>query len=721
MLHGLRATGLLRRSRWPRPAQPRAVAPLSAGAASGCGRAGCGRAGGGRAGGGRGGGGCQGPCGTSRGGSLGGGRALGGPRAPGWASWAGSQAQQLRASSTKPQAGSCSQGPAPGGEWAALLSLRRYVLPEGMPEARRRVAMAAALMVASKLLSLQVPLLLRSVIDSVSPAAAVGAAGLAELATVPLAVVLSYGAVRVGASLCSELRNMAFAAVSARANTTLSLHIFEHLHELSLQYHLSRQTGALATTVDRGKRGMQWLLSVVIFNVAPTILEVALVSGLLGYSLGPRFAAVTLSTIGMYTVWTCAVATWRAQIRREMNEAESAAGALLVDSLVNYETVKIFGAERAESRRYGTKLDDFEGGQRKSSASLAMLNFGQQLIFTMGMTTMLLMCAEGVVAQSMTVGDLVMANGFLLQLSQPLGWLGTMYSESKRSLVDFQAMISVFEDRPMQPTASPGAAPLFRGPSSATEPLSVAFDSVTFRYPTASHHDPPLLRGVSLSVPPGASLGIVGHSGSGKSSLLRLLFRFYDPQEGSILVGGRDIRDIDLASLRRAIAIIPQDVVLLNGTLYENLLYGNPSADAAEVQAAIRGAALDSVAEALPLGLDTLVGERGLKLSGGEKQRVAIARALLKRPAILLVDEGTSSLDSATECQVLDQLRASSQDRGCTTIMIAHRLSTLQAAEQICVLRGGLITEVGSHAELLRRGGEYRSMWAQQHSSPPGG
>lgn len=623
---------------------------------------------------------------------------------------AASQEQAPSASSKAPVASAPLDG-----ELAALLSLKRYVWPSDSAEARRSVVAALGLMVTSKVLNLQVPLVLRSVVDSVTPA--LGEVGAAEIVAMPMAAILCYGAVRMGTSLFSELRNVAFSSVSARANTTISKHVFDHLHQLSLQYHLSRQTGALATTMDRGKRGMQWILSVVVFNVVPTILEVVLVSCWLGYALGPSLGFITAGTIGVYSVYTCVITSWRTKIRKQMNEADSAAGSLVVDSLMNYETVKIFNAERHESRRYSSQLSDYEIGLRQTATSLALLNFGQQVIFASGMTAMLLLCAEGVTMGTMTVGDLVMANAFLLQLSQPLNWLGTMYSETRRSLIDFQAMNAMLEDKQTQPLPRPGALPLFVAGASVG-PLSVTFDSVAFRYPTAFAETPPLLRGVSFHVPAGETLGIVGHSGSGKSSVLRLLLRFYDCEAGAISVDGRDIRDIQLGSLRRGIGLVPQDIVLFNTSLYENVRYGDPEASDEEVQRAIRGAALESVAAALPNGLQTIVGERGLKLSGGEKQRVAIARVLLKRPQILLVDEGTASLDSKTESDILTELRAASAERSCTTIMIAHRLSTLRAAEQICVVRDGLVSEVGSHESLLKLGKEYADLWARQQSEP---
>lgn len=599
-------------------------------------------------------------------------------------------------------------------EWSALASLGGYIWPKDNPEARRRVAVAAGLMLVSKGLNIQVPLVLRSVIDSLSPVA--DTVSLADAALgVPFVAIVSYGAVRVGVSACSELRNIAFSTVSAEANTSVSRHVFQHMHELSLQYHLSRETGALSTSIDRGKRGMQWILSVVVFNVVPTILEVGMVSGMLACTLGLQYAAITAGTIALYTGYTCAVASWRSEIRKAMNAADSAAGSAAVDSMLNYETVKIFSAEGAELERYGAKLSQYEAGLRKTATSLAVLNFGQQVIFAAGMTAMLAMCAQGVAAGSATVGDLVMANTYLLQLALPLNWLGTMYSESRRSLVDFQGMLALLQDKHVQPQPLPGAVELF-APASAMSPVSVSFDRVSFRYPAADPADTPLLNSISFDVPAGSTLGLVGQSGSGKSTLFRLLFRFYDPESGCIKIDGTDIRSIQLDSLRRSVGMIPQDVVLFNRTLYENVTFARPSASRQEVEAAIHGAALDSVAASLPQGLDTLVGERGLKLSGGEKQRVAIARTLLKRPALLLIDEGTSSLDSKTEADVLSQLKEVTSHQNCTTIMIAHRLSTLQTADEICVLREGAICEMGSHADLLQAKGEYAELWARQQN-----
>jgi len=575
-------------------------------------------------------------------------------------------------------------------------------------------------MVASKLITFQVPLVLKHVVDGLTPSvselSAATSTGVVPL-TVPLAAVLSYGAIRIGASLCSEMRNVAFSRVSARANSTISQHVFQKLHELSLQYHLSRHTGAISSIIDRGRRGMTWILNQVVFQVVPTVLEIVLVTGYLTQSLGPEFGLVTAATVAVYSAWTIRVTAWRMQVRKDMNAADSSASALVVDSLMNYETVKIFTAERSEAQRYGSRLAQYEDGLRKTATSLALLNFGQQFIFGVGMTAMLLLCAQGVVAQQLTVGDLIMANGFLLQLSFPLSWLGTMYSESRRSLIDLQEMLNILEEKQVQPPARASATPLLLT-SSDVNPPSIEFNDVGFQYPAASDDQEPLLRNFSCSVPPGTVLGLVGHSGSGKSTLFRLLLRFFDITHGSISINGRDIRDIELNSLRQSIGVIPQDVVLFNSTLYENVHLGNPDASVAEVEAAIEAAALGSVVAGLPDGLHTRVGERGLKLSGGEKQRVAIARAFLKRSPILLVDEGTASLDSGTEAEVLAGLRAAAAQQGCTMLVIAHRLSTLQAAEQICVLRNGLVVESGPHTDLLRLGGEYSELWAHQQWEP---
>lgn len=393
-----------------------------------------------------------------------------------------------------------------------------------------------------------------------------------------------------------------------------------------------------------------------------------------------------------------------------MNEAETKGGSLIVDSLMNYETVKYFGAEGVESNKYEAQLKEYEHGMQRTAASLGLLNFGQQTIFTAGMTVMLYLCAEGVVAGSMSIGDLVMANTLLLQLSQPLGWLGTMYSESRRSLIDLKDLLSILEEPRERPIVHVGATRLVI--PSGTAP-TIEFNKVAFNYPGTSD---PLLQDISFHVPAGTTLALVGSSGSGKSTIFRLLFRFFDPATGSISVAGRDVRDMTLDSVRDCIGIIPQDVVLFNTTLRDNIAYGREGATNEDVAAAITAASLDDVVASLPEGLETVVGERGLKLSGGEKQRVAIARAFLRKPSVLLVDEGTASLDSRTEAEVMQQLTSLSSTKQVTTLVIAHRLSTVQHADQIAVIHKGMIAEVGSHAELLAREGFYHSLWDRQQA-----
>lgn len=596
-------------------------------------------------------------------------------------------------------------------EWKTLLSLRHFIWPRGDSEGRQRVIVAASLMVASKGLGLGVPLLMKGIIDGLTPCAVAGAATSAATATLPLAAIVGYGIIKAAQSGCSELRNVAFSTVSAKAVSGLSADVFRRLHLLSLEYHLSRQTGALSAIVSRGTRGLQWLLSVVVFNVVPSVFEVGIVSGMLWYTIGLEFALINICTIAAYSAWTFWVTSWRTQIRKQMNQAETRGSALMVDSLINYETVKHFGAENIECGKYESHLAQYQKGLQQTAASLGLLNFGQQFIFTCGMTSMLFLCSQGVVSGSMTVGDLVMANALLLQLSQPLNWLGTMYSESRRCLVDLSQLTAILEHPCESPALNVGAMPLSLPAGSSP---SLEFRNVSFGYPSMPD---PLLKDVSLHVPAGSTLAIVGTSGSGKSTLFRLLFRFFDPTSGSIHMAGTDLRDITVESVREQIGVIPQDIVLFNASLRDNIAYGRTGASNEEIESAVRAASLDDVVASLPLGLDTVVGERGLKLSGGEKQRVAIARAFLRRPAVLLVDEGTASLDSETEFEVMEQLRAMSSVNRATTLVIAHRLSTVQHADQIAVIHDGAVAELGSHHELLTRDdGLYRALWQRQQA-----
>ncbi|MGF1607851.1 MAG: ABCB family ABC transporter ATP-binding protein/permease [Kiloniellales bacterium] len=574
-----------------------------------------------------------------------------------------------------------------------------YLWPRGRLDLRLRVLLAVALLIAAKLANVYVPLILRAAVDTLTPQDA-------TLLVVPLALLLAYGAARVGAQAFGELRDAIFARVAQNAIRALALETFRHLHRLSLRFHLERQTGGLSRAIERGTKGIEFLLSFVLFNIVPTLVEIALVCGILWYIFDWRFPAIAIVTIVVYVWFTFAVTERRIVHRRHMNEADSEANSKAIDSLLNFETVKYFGNEEHEARRYDVGLRRYEAAAVKSRTSLSLLNVGQNVVISAGVTGIMLLTAFGVVQGSMTVGDFIMVNAYLIQVAIPLNLLGTVYREIKQSLVDMEVLFDLVAVAP-EVTSPPGAPPL------RVEGGAVTFDKVDFGYDARR----PILHEVSFTVPAGKTVAIVGPSGAGKSTISRLLFRFYDVTGGRILIDGQDIRQVDQASLRAAIGIVPQDTVLFNDSIRYNIAYGRPGASQEAIVEAARLARIHDFITGLPEGYDTQVGERGLKLSGGEKQRVAIARTLLKGPAIFLFDEATSSLDSKTERQIQTSLREVSRDR--TTLIIAHRLSTVIEADEIIVLEAGRIVERGRHAELLALNCRYAEMWRRQQAGDP--
>ena len=581
-------------------------------------------------------------------------------------------------------------------ELRALKSLAPYLWPRDLIELRTRVVLAVAFLLAGKGVNIYVPILYKRAVDALSPAHAVIA--------VPLALIVAYGLARVMSQGFNELRNAVFAKVSQRAIRRLALRAFRHIHALSLRFHLERRTGGLARAVERGTAGIDFLLSFMLFNVAPTLLEILLVCGILWRMFNWTFAAVTFATIVVYIGFTFSITDWRVRFRREMNERNSEASTKSVDALLNFETVKYFANEEHEARRYDAALTAYERAAVRSETTLTLLNLGQGTIIAIGLVTMMGLAAEGVAAAEMTVGDFVLVNAYLIQLYTPLNFLGMVYRNIKQSLTDLEQMTALLAVKP-DVIDRPGAPPL------AVRSGAVAFRHVDFHYDVRR----PILSDVDFRVPPGATIAIVGPSGAGKSTIARLLFRFFDVDAGAIEIDRQDIRAVTQDSLRRAIGVVPQDTVLFNDTIYYNIAYGRPGATRAEVEEAARLARIHDFVISLPDGYETIVGERGLKLSGGEKQRVAIARVILKAPKILVFDEATSALDTKTEREIQASLAEVSAGR--TTLVIAHRLSTIIDADEILVLDSGQIVERGRHAELVLRRGVYATMWARQQEA----
>ena len=581
--------------------------------------------------------------------------------------------------------------PAPGArpnEWRAVGMLLPYLW-----EYKWRVLVALAFLASAKFANVGVPLVLKDVVDALAPAQ--------QPLALPLALLIGYGLLRLSTVLFAELRDVVFVRVTQRAIRRVALTVFRHLHSLSLRFHLDRQTGGMTRDIERGTRGISTLLNFMLFSIIPVILEFSLVAAVLLTKFDWRFAAVTFAAVAIYIFFTVSITEWRMDIRRQANELDSKANTRAIDSLLNYETVKYFNNEEYEARRYDENLRSYEAAAVKSEASLGMLNIGQSCIIAVAVTALMILAAEGVAAGTLTLGDLVLINGLLIQLYIPLNFLGMVYREIKQARIDMDRMFRLLDEN-REVEDRPGAAPLPDGGA------LVRFDRVRFSYDGKRQ----ILHDVSFDVPAGSKVALVGPSGAGKSTFARLLYRFYDVNGGAVLINGADIRDVTQSSLRAAIGIVPQDTVLFNDTIYYNIQYGRPDATRGEVIAAAQAAHIHDFIESLPDGYQSTVGERGLKLSGGEKQRVAIARAILKNPRILIFDEATSALDSRSEKSIQAELNRIA--RGHTTLVIAHRLSTVMDADQILVLDRGRIVERGTHRELLDRGETYAQMWMLQ-------
>ena len=591
--------------------------------------------------------------------------------------------------------GKAAQPPA-GSDWKTLSRLLPYLW-----QYKWRVVIALSLMVCAKLANVSVPLLLKELVDAMSLKPGDAQAVL----VVPVALLVAYGALRLLTSAFTELRELVFAKATQGASRSIALETFEHLHALSLRFHLARQTGGMTRDIERGVRGIESLISYSLYSVIPTLIEVGLVLTILAVKFDAWFAGITLTALVFYIFFTVRVTEWRTQFRKQANEFDSAAHTRAVDSLLNYETVKYFGNERFEAGRYDESLERLRLSRLKAQTSLSVLNTGQQLIIASALVAMLWRATEGVVAGRMTLGDLVMINAFMIQLYIPLNFLGVLYREIKQSLTDLDKMF-VLMDREREVADAPGAHAL-----ALQGAPDVVFDRVSFAYEL----DRPILKDISFTIPAGKTVAVVGPSGSGKSTLARLMFRFYDVQQGFIRIAGQDIRQVTQSSVRQALGIVPQDTVLFNDSVAYNIAYGRPGASQAEIEGAARSARIHDFIASTPKGYQTSVGERGLKLSGGEKQRVAIARTLLKDPPILVFDEATSALDSANERAIQAELANVAQNK--TTLVIAHRLSTVVDAHEILVMEAGQIIERGNHAELLAQQGRYASMWAMQQSS----
>ncbi|MFV2052303.1 ABCB family ABC transporter ATP-binding protein/permease [Aliiroseovarius sp. YM-037] len=584
--------------------------------------------------------------------------------------------------------------------WRTIRRVAPYLWPKDQTWVKRRVVLALVMLLVAKIVAVGTPFLYKAAVDKLA-GEGLPAAWMLGLGAVGLTVV--YGMARAMTVGFQQLRDVIFARVGQRALRKLALETFTHIHRLSMRYHITRKTGGLSRIIERGVKGVDFLLRFLLFSVGPLVLELAMISAILFFVFDVWYLAIVVVTIGFYIWFTFAVTEWRVKIRREMNDQDTDANQKAIDSLLNFETVKYFGAEEREATRYDGAMERYESAALKTSYSLGFLNFGQSVLITAGLIGVMVLAAIGVQSGDLTVGDFVMVNAYMIQITMPLNFLGTVYREIRQSLVDMGEMFDLLE-QPAEVEDKPDAKPI------KVNGGEVVFDDIVFGY------DPerPILKGVSLTVPPGGTLAIVGPSGSGKSTIGRLLFRFYDVNNGALRIDGQDLRDVTQDSLHAQIGVVPQDTVLFNDSIYYNIAYGRPDASRAEVEAAAIAARIDGFIRSLPEGYETQVGERGLKLSGGEKQRVGIARTLLKNPPILLLDEATSALDTETERDIQESLREMGQGR--TVITIAHRLSTIADADQIIVLEDGVITETGRHDDLVNRGGRYAKMWHRQQA-----
>lgn len=584
--------------------------------------------------------------------------------------------------------------------WMVLRGLLPYVWPQGRPDLRLRVVLAFAVLILAKVVTISVPVFFKEATDLLTSSTP-GMSLMQGAGLVAGALIVAYGAARVLMLVLNQIRDVFFTRVGQHAVRELNNRTFQHLHRLSLRFHLERRTGGLSRVIERATRAIELIIRMGILNVVPTALELLLICGVLFFYFDIVYVLIILVTVGAYMWFTFAASEWRIAIRREMNDSDTEANTKAIDSLLNFETVKYFGNEELESRRFDASMARYENAAVRTYYSLGVLNSGQSLIFSLGMTAIMLLTARGILAGENTIGDLVLVNTILIQLYMPLNFMGMVYREIKQGLVDLENMFSLLDEHP-EIIDKPDAKPL------RVDRGAIRFENVHFAY----EPDRPILKNVSFEVPAGQMVAIVGPSGAGKSTIGRILFRFYDISAGRVTIDGQDIRDVTQKSLRAAIGVVPQDTVLFNDTIFYNIKYGRPDATEEEVYEAARLAQIDDFIRQLPQGYRTMVGERGLKLSGGEKQRVAIARTILKQPPILLLDEATSALDSHTEKEIQDALDRVS--RGRTTLVIAHRLSTIVHADNILVLEKGRLVEQGTHAQLLAKGGLYASMWNRQ-------